>query len=113
METFLYQESESPMMNITNMTLKNKITIPKNLIEMRQMTLYDTKFDIKKLLDALQNEKQIDLIVNLVRIFSKDFGMELGISKCTTLIMKRVITSRKEGIQLPNDEVIKNVEDGE
>ena len=56
-----------------------------------------------------ENTKQFYLIVNLVRIFSEDFGMELGVNKCTTLIMKRIITSKKEGIQLPNYEVI-NVE---
>ena len=41
------------MMSIKNMTLKNKITTLKNLIEMKQMTLNDPKFDIKKLLDTL------------------------------------------------------------
>ena len=35
------------------MTLKNKITTLKNLIEMRQMTLIDPKFDIKKTRDTL------------------------------------------------------------
>ena len=33
--------------------MKNKITTLKNLIEMRQMTLNDLKFDIKKSLDNL------------------------------------------------------------
>ena len=41
------------MMSIKNMTLKNKITTLKNLIEMKQMTLNDPKFDIQKLLDTL------------------------------------------------------------
>ena len=53
MKTFLYQESEVsranqmawrselPMMNIINMTLKNKIMALKNLSEMREMTLND------------------------------------------------------------------------
>ena len=35
------------------MPLKNKIMILKNQIEMKQMTLNDPKFDIKKSLDAL------------------------------------------------------------
>ena len=35
------------------MTLKNKIATLKNLIEMKQMTLNDTKFVIKKSLDTL------------------------------------------------------------
>ena len=65
MKTFLYQESEFsvenqvawiselPMTNIIHMTLKNKITILKNLIEMREMTLNDPKFDVSKSLDTL------------------------------------------------------------
>ena len=40
--------SELPMMNIINMTLKNKSITLKNLIEMRYITLNDLKFDIKK-----------------------------------------------------------------
>ena len=35
------------------MPLKNKIIILKNQIEMKQMTLNDPKFDIKKSLDTL------------------------------------------------------------
>ena len=65
MKTFLYWESEFslenqiawrsdlPMMCIINMTPKNKITTQKNLIDMKQMTLNDPKFDIKKSLDTL------------------------------------------------------------
>ena len=41
------------MMNIINITLKNKVMTLKNLIEMRQITLNDSKFDIKKLLGTL------------------------------------------------------------
>ena len=37
------------------MTLKNKFMTLKNLIEMRQITLNDPKFDIKKLLGILIN----------------------------------------------------------
>ena len=66
MKTFLYRESEFsmenkmarrselPMRNIINMTLKNKIMTLKNLIEMRQMSLKDPKFDNEKSLDTLQ-----------------------------------------------------------
>ena len=32
---------------------------PENLIEMRQMTLHDSKFDIKKSLDTLKDVNQI------------------------------------------------------
>ena len=42
-----------PMMNIVNVTLKNKIMTLKKFIEMRQMTLNYPKFDIKKSRDTL------------------------------------------------------------
>ena len=54
-----------------------------------------------------QNKKQIDTLVNLVRIFNKDIRMGFNITMCVTLIMKRGIISRSEGTQLPNDEVKK------
>ena len=45
--------SELSTRNIINMTLKNKIIALKNLIEMKQITLNDPKFDMKKSLDTL------------------------------------------------------------
>ena len=54
-----------------------------------------------------QNKKQIDTLVNIVQIFKKVIGMAFGIRECATLIMKRDIISKSEGIQLPNDEFIK------
>ena len=35
--------------------------------------------------------------------------MEFGISKCAILVMKRGTLTHCEGIQLPNDEVIKEL----
>ena len=57
METFLYQESELSVIDIKNLTLKNKIMTLKNLTEMKQMTLNDPNFNIKKLRDNLENLK--------------------------------------------------------
>ena len=54
-----------------------------------------------------QNEKQIRILVNTVRIFSEDTRMEFQISMCVKCIMKRGIISRSEGIKLSNDKVIK------
>ena len=51
-----------------------------------------------------------DHVINTRQIFSKDIDMEFGISKCATLIIKWGIISRSEGIQLPNDKVIKDIE---
>ena len=45
-----------------------------------------------------KNEKQVDTLVNTVRIFSNDIGMEFGISKCAVLVMKRGKLRTCEGI---------------
>ena len=37
----------------------------------------------------VKNEKGFDLLAQAVRIFSDDIGMEFGIDKCPTLVLKR------------------------
>lgn len=36
-----------------------------------------------------KKESELDQLVQTVRIFSQDIGMEFGISKCALLLMKR------------------------
>merc|ERR1712080_4637 len=48
-----------------------------------------------------KNEKQVNTLVQTVRIFSTDIGMEFGISKCAVLVMKRGKMSNCDGIELP------------
>lgn len=57
-----------------------------------------------------QNKKQIDTLINIVGIFSKDIEMEFGMSK--THYEKSDI-SRNKSTLLPNDDAIKDLEDGE
>ena len=57
-----------------------------------------------------KNEKQLDTLINTVRIFSNDIGMEFGISKCAVLVMKRGKLSRSEGLELPTGEIIRNAD---
>ena len=61
-----------------------------------------------------KDEKQLDSLVNTVQIFSLDIGMEFGIDKCGILVMKRGRYKKSEGIRLPNDQEIKeiNVDNG-
>ena len=54
------------MMNIINMTLKNKITTMKNLIEMKQMTLNDPKFDIRVTFNRPSDEHYRQVVVYVV-----------------------------------------------
>ena len=74
MENQLACRSELPIIDIINMTLKKKITSLKNLIEMRQITLNDPNFDIKKSLDTLIVMNKLNdgssgkLLFNLVQL---------------------------------------------
>ena len=34
------------------------------------------------------NEKGVDSLIQTVRVFSEDIGMEFGIEKCAVLVMK-------------------------
>ena len=57
-----------------------------------------------------KNEEQIDSLVNTVHIFSTDIGMEFGLRKCGVVTLKRGKLARCEGIELPDGEVMKEVE---
>ena len=46
--------------------------------------------------------QELDCLVQTVRIFSSDVGMQFGISKCAILEMKRGKVLDSEGIELPN-----------
>ena len=58
-----------------------------------------------------KNEKQVDTLVNTVRIFSDDTGMGIGISKCAVLIMRRRKLCTCESIVLPDKLVIRGLKE--
>ena len=61
-----------------------------------------------------KSEKQIDTLVQSVRIVSSDMCMEFGVSKCAILIMKRGKLAQCDGIQLPDNKRMRSVnESGE
>ena len=53
---------------------------------------------------------ELDSQVEITRIYSKDIGMEFGISKCAMLEMKRGRVVDSNGIDLPSGETIKTLE---
>ena len=57
-----------------------------------------------------KSEEQIDSLVRMVHILSSDIGMEIGIRKCGLLILKRGKIVRHQGIEPPNGETMKEVE---
>ena len=56
-----------------------------------------------------KNINQVDTLVNTVKIFSQDIGMQFGIKKCAVLIMKRGKVVESNGILLPDEQQIKSL----
>ena len=56
-----------------------------------------------------KNEKELETLIQTVRIYSPDIKMEFGIEKCTMLVFKgckRYITER---VELPNQVVTRTL----
>ena len=60
-----------------------------------------------------RSEKGLDSLVQTVRVFSEDIGMEFGIEKCAMLVMEKGKIVKSVGIELPGDKVIKSLQEGE
>jgi len=58
-----------------------------------------------------KNKRELEALTELVRIFSRDIGMEFGLDKCAVLEMQRGLKVETEGIELPSGEVMKEVEE--
>ena len=58
-----------------------------------------------------KDERDIDSLVNTVRVFSDDFGMEFGLKNCGVVVMKRRRVVKFEGVDLPDGRRIKTVEE--
>ena len=59
-----------------------------------------------------KSQKALDSLFQTVTIFSEDIGFQFGIIKCPLLVMKKGKTVKSDSIQLPNDKVIKSLEEG-
>ena len=56
-----------------------------------------------------QNERKMKILIYAVRIYSQDVGMEIGIEKCTTLVMKSGKRHITDGMELPNQDKIRRI----
>ena len=97
------------------------VMIPLTLMLRQTKASYELKKGGKKInyllfMDDLKlfakNEDQIDSLVNTVKIFSEDIKMEFGLPKCGVLIMKRKKVVKSEGISMPDEKMMKNIEEG-
>ena len=94
--------------------------IPLSLILRKAKPAYEfsgRKINHLLLMDDLKlynhNEKELDLLVNTVRFFSKDIGMKFGIEKCAMLVIEKGKIVKSVGIELPDGEVIKSLQEVE
>ena len=59
-----------------------------------------------------RNEKELDSLVQTIRIFNKDKGMGFSIEKCAMLMIEKGKIVKSVGIELPHGKVIKSLQDG-
>ena len=58
-----------------------------------------------------KSDDQIDSLVQTVFAFSEDIGMEFGLEKCGVVILKKGKLVKFHGIHLPNQEIMKEVDE--
>ena len=54
-----------------------------------------------------ENEKELETLIQTVRIYSQDIKIEFGIEKCAMLVMKSGKRHMTEGVELPNQEILR------
>ena len=52
-----------------------------------------------------KSERELDLLIQTMRIFSDDVRMVFGLDKCVLLVLKRVKMIQTEGIELQTESV--------
>ena len=58
-----------------------------------------------------RSTKEMDTLVQTVRIVSGDIRMEFGIEKCALVNIQRGKVTRTKGIQLQNGNIIKDIDE--
>ena len=56
-----------------------------------------------------KNEKELEILIHAVRIYSQDIGMEFGIEKCAMLVMRSGKRRLTGGMELPNQDKIRTL----
>ena len=54
-----------------------------------------------------KNKKELETLIQTVRIYSQDIGIEFGIEKCAMLVMKSGKRHMTEGVELSNQVTIR------
>ena len=111
----IFQDSLSPLVFVLAL-------IPLSLILRKAKAAYEFSESKEKINHLLfindlklysRSEKGLDSLVQTVRVFSEDIGMEFGIEKCAMLVMEKGKIVKSVGIELPDVKVIKSLQEGE
>ena len=57
-----------------------------------------------------RNEKELDSVVQTIRVFSEDIGMEFGIEKYAMLVIEKGKIVKSVGMELLDAKVIKSLQ---
>ena len=60
-----------------------------------------------------RSERGLDSLVQTVRVFSEDIGMEFDTEKCAMLVTEKEKIAKSVGVELPDGKVIKALQQGE
>ena len=60
-----------------------------------------------------KNEKEVKTLIHAITICSQVIGMEFGIEKCAMLVMKSGKRHMTDGMELPNHDKIRTLEENE
>ena len=60
-----------------------------------------------------KNEKELEILIHAISIYSQNIGMEFGIEKCAMLVMKSGKRHMTDGMELPNHDKIRTLRENE
>ena len=96
--------------------------IPLSLILRKAKAAYEfleskEKINHLSLMDDLKlyrrNEKGLDSLVQKIRVFSEDTGMELGIENCAMLVIEKGKIVKSVSIEWPDGKIVKSPQESE
>ena len=65
--------------------------------------------DIKLFAKKTKTKKELEILIQVVKIYSQNTGVKFGIEKCAILITRSRNWQMTEGIELPNQEKIRTL----
>ena len=93
------------------------VLIPSSIIlnktDLGYVTSQNQKLNHLLFMDDLKlyakSERELDSLIQTLRIFSDDVGMVFGLGRCSVLVLKRGKMIRTEGIELPDGKRMREV----